>query len=89
MEEASGAIPVLNLDDDELLTEEEVMKLLKMKNKQWLADHRTRVLPIIPHVLFGREIRYPKRLLLRWVASLIETRPTWERKQREITDSML
>jgi hypothetical protein len=72
--------------DDELLTDEEVMKLLKIKNKQWLADHRTRVLPIIPHVLFGREIRYPRRLVLRWIASLIETRPTWQRKEKEMAD---
>jgi hypothetical protein len=79
---ASGPTFVLD-PDDELLIEEEAMSLLKIKNKQWLADHRTRILPIIPHILFGREIRYPKRLLLRWIASLIETRPMWERKQRE------
>jgi hypothetical protein len=47
--------------------------------RQWLADHRTRVQPIIPHITMGREIRYPKRAIDGWLASMVETRPTWER----------
>jgi hypothetical protein len=27
----------------------------------------------------GREIRYPKRAIDGWLASMVETRPTWER----------
>jgi hypothetical protein len=47
---------------DDLMTEEEVMEKLGVK-RQWLADHRTRVQPIIPHITMGREIRYPKRAI--------------------------
>jgi hypothetical protein len=65
--------------EDELLEEEEVMMILKVK-KQWLRDHTTRVLPIVPHVRMGRQISYPKRAIFAWIAAQTETRPTWERK---------
>src|ERR1017187_7331145 len=64
---------------DDLLTEEEVIRWLHVK-KQWLADHRTRVLPIIPHIPMGKQILYPRGAVKTWLASLVETRPTWERK---------
>ena len=63
---------------EEYLTDERVMKILDV-TKQWLADHRTRVEPIIPHVTLGREIRYPKRALYAWMSTRTETRPKWER----------
>jgi predicted DNA-binding transcriptional regulator AlpA len=77
--EESPTVPGANLLDD-LMTEEEVMKKLGVK-KQWLADHRTRVQPIIPHIPMGREIRYPRRAVDEWLASMVETRPNWERKE--------
>ena len=64
---------------DDLLTEGEVIRWLHVK-KQWLADHRTRVLPIIPQIPMGKQILYPRRAINTWLASLVETRPTWERK---------
>jgi hypothetical protein len=64
---------------DDLLTEGEVIRWLHVK-KQWLADHRTRVLPIIPHIPMGKQILYPRRAVETWLANLVETRPTWERK---------
>jgi len=67
--------------DDELLTDADVMTLLKVK-KQWLRDHTTRVLPIVPHIKIGREIRYSKRAIHAWIMAQQETRPTWERKEK-------
>jgi hypothetical protein len=74
-ENITTAVPVI----DELWTDEDVMKLLKV-NKQWLRDHTTRVEPILPHISLGREIRYPKSRLLHWLDSQVETRPSWERR---------
>jgi|HubBroStandDraft_6_1064221.scaffolds.fasta_scaffold2427577_2 hypothetical protein len=68
-------------EEDEYLTDEQVMNILGV-SKQWLADHRTRVEPIIPHVTLGRESRYPKRALYAWINARTETRPTWDRKSR-------
>jgi hypothetical protein len=68
-------------EDDEILTDEQVMRILKVK-RQWLRDHTTRVEPIIPHMPMGREIRYSKRALYSWLGSLIETRPSWERNEK-------
>jgi hypothetical protein len=61
------------------LTTEQVMDWLGV-SRQWLADHRTRVQPIIPHIKLGREILYPKHRVAELLASLTETRPSWERK---------
>jgi hypothetical protein len=67
------------LDDEDPLEEQEVMSILKV-NKQWLADHRTRVLPIIPHAPLGRIILYPsKRGLMLWIRQQMQTRPRWQR----------
>jgi hypothetical protein len=66
--------------EEELLTDEQVCAILKVK-KQWLRDHTTRVEPIIPHIrTMGRHIRYPKHALFAWISRQIETRPSWERK---------
>src|SRR5438309_2368232 len=65
---------------DELLTDEQVCKILKVK-KQWLRDHTTRVEPIVPHIPMGRQIRYSKRALYTWIEAQIEIRPTWERNR--------
>ena len=79
VEETPSTSGVVNLLDD-LMTEEEVMKKLGVK-RQWLADHRTRVQPIIPHIRMGREIRYRRSSLDEWLASIEEIRPTWERSE--------
>ena len=71
----------LTVDEDELLTDEQVCAILKVK-KQWLRDHTTRVEPIVPHIpTMGRHVRYPRRALYAWIREQIETRPSWERKK--------
>jgi hypothetical protein len=66
-------------DDEDPLEEQEIMNILRV-NKQWLADRRTRVLPIIPHALLGRIILYPsKRGLMLWIRQQMQTRPRWQR----------
>jgi hypothetical protein len=75
--DAPGAFPVV--EDEEYLTDEQMMAWLHVK-KQWLADHRTRVEPIIPHIPMGKQILYPKRAVQTWLDRLVETRPSWERK---------
>lgn len=72
-------------EDDELLTDEDVCRILKVK-KQWLRDHTTRVEPIVPHIhTMGRQIRYSKRALYAWMREQIETRPSWARKEQSPT----
>lgn len=66
-------------DPDELLNDEQAMKILKV-NLQWLRDHTTRAYPIIPHIKLGRDTRYPKRALYSWIAAQIITSTTLERK---------
>ncbi len=66
-------------DPDELLDDEQAMKILKV-NLQWLRDHTTRAYPIIPHIKLGRDTRYPKRALYSWIAAQIITSTTLERK---------
>jgi hypothetical protein len=46
------ALPVF--EEEEYLTDAQVMAWLHVK-KQWLADHRTRVEPIIPHIPMGKQ----------------------------------
>lgn len=75
---SSSAFPI---EEDELLTDEEVCVILKVK-KQWLRDHTTRTEPIVPHIrTMGRQIRYSRRALYAWMREQIETRPSWERKK--------
>lgn len=74
----SISLPVIDHDDD-YLTDEEVMDWLNVK-RQWLADHRTRVEPIVPHIKMGKQILYPKPAVKAWLDALVETRPTWERR---------
>ncbi len=77
----TGSRSPVHLDEDELLTDEEACAFLKVK-KQWLRDHTTRVEPIVPHIrTMGRQIKYSKRALSRWVQEQIETRPSWQRKK--------
>jgi len=71
----------LSIFDEELLTDQEIMDLLKVK-KQWLRDHTTRVEPILPHLKIGREIRYLRSDVIGWCQKLRETRPSWERKEK-------
>jgi len=75
--DAPVAFPVV--EDEEYLTDEQVMAWLHVK-KQWLADHRTRVEPIVPHISMGKQILYPKRAVQTWLDRLVETRPSWERR---------
>ena len=80
-------VPLWNADTagdeaDVFLTDAEVMAILRVK-KQWLRDHTTRVEPIVPHVLIGRQVRYSRRALYDWLRSLNETRPSWERKGKD------
>ena len=71
----------LHVEEDELLTDEEVCLILKVK-KQWLRDHTTRTEPIVPHIrTMGRQIRYSKKALYAWMRDQIETRPSWKRKK--------
>jgi predicted DNA-binding transcriptional regulator AlpA len=63
---------------DELLGAEAVMDWLGV-SEQWLADHRTRVEPIIPHVKLGSLIRYPRKAIQTWLDAQTITRPSWER----------
>jgi hypothetical protein len=71
-------------DEEDPLEEQEIMSILKV-NKQWLADHRTRVLPIIPHAPLGRVILYPsKRGLMLWIRQQMQTRPRWQRTTKTI-----
>jgi hypothetical protein len=64
---------------DDIMTDDEVMVYLKV-NKQWLRDHTTRTEPIIPHVPFGRKIRYRRSDVMEFVESRVERRPVWDRK---------
>jgi hypothetical protein len=66
--------------EEELLTDDEVIRMLRV-NRQWLADHRTRIQPIIPHIKLGREIRYLRSDILQMLRSARETRPRWERTE--------
>ena len=75
--DAPVALPVF--EEEEYLTEAQVMAWLHVK-KQWLADHRTRVEPIIPHIAMGKQILYPKRAVQAWLDGLVETRPSWKRR---------
>lgn len=75
--DASVAFPVF--EEEEYLTEAQVMAWLHVK-KQWLADHRTRVEPIIPHIRMGKQILYPKSAVRAWLRRLLETQPSWKRK---------
>ena len=73
--------PGPSIEEDELLTDEEVCVILKVK-KQWLRDHTTRTEPIVPHIrTMGRQIRYSKRALYAWMREQVETRPSWQRKK--------
>lgn len=63
---------------DDLISEEDLMKWLSV-DRQWLADHRTRVLPIIPHIRLGKTIRYSRSRISAWLGGCVETRPRWER----------
>lgn len=73
--------PTPTIDEDELLTDADVMAILKVK-KQWLRDHTTRVLPIVPHIKIGREIRYSRKAIQAWIMAQQETRPSWERTEK-------
>jgi hypothetical protein len=75
--DAPVALPVF--EEEEYLTDAQVMAWLHVK-KQWLADHRTRVEPIIPHIPMGKQILYPKCAVQAWLDRLVETRPSWKRK---------
>jgi hypothetical protein len=66
---------------DDMISESVVMEWLGV-TKQWLADHRTRVEPIIPHLLLGKEIRYSRSEVNGWLRQLVETRPRWERQKQ-------
>ena len=66
---------------DDMISESVVMEWLGV-TKQWLADHRTRVEPIIPHLLLGKEIRYSRCEVHGWLRQLAETRPRWERQKQ-------
>ena len=66
--------------ETEYYTDEEVLKMLRKKDAQWLRDHTTRIEPIVPHVKVGRDTIYPKTMFLQWMNSRIETRPTSRRK---------
>jgi hypothetical protein len=75
----SIVIPVIDDDEpDELLTEDAVVAWLHV-TKQWLADHRTRIEPIIPHIAMGRRIVYSKRAIQVLLKSLERTKPRWDR----------
>jgi hypothetical protein len=75
--DAPVALPVF--EEEDYLTDAQVMAWLHVK-KQWLADHRTRVEPIIPHIPMGKQILYPKSAVQAWLDRLVETRPSWKRK---------
>jgi hypothetical protein len=47
---------------------------------QWVRDHTTRVQPIVPHVRFGRKVRYERAELMRFAVEHREQRPRWERR---------
>jgi hypothetical protein len=63
---------------EDLITEEQVVGWLAV-DKTWLADHRTRVEPIIPHVKLGKTIRYSRRAIQYWLSECVQTTPRWER----------
>lgn len=67
----------------DLIPESAVIEMLGV-SEQWLKDHRTRVEPIIPHVKLGRRILYPRRLVNEWMATLVESRPRWERAKAKV-----
>jgi hypothetical protein len=75
--DAPVALPIF--EEEEYLTDAQMMAWLHVK-KQWLADHRTRVEPIIPHIPMGKQILYPKCAVQAWLDRLVETRPSWKRK---------
>lgn len=75
------SMPTVNEDfysPEDLITDEQVLAWLAV-DKTWLADHRTRVEPIIPHVKLGKTIRYSRRAIQRWLSECLQTAPRWER----------
>ena len=78
-EPASACIPSTSSEpNEEYLTDNAIMEWLGV-NAQWLADHRTRVEPIIPHVKLGSIIRYPKAAIQAWLDAQMVTQPRWDR----------
>jgi predicted DNA-binding transcriptional regulator AlpA len=70
--------------NDEYLTDKAVMEWLGV-NAQWLADHRTRVEPIIPHVKLGNLVRYPRAAVQSWLEAQTVTTPRWERTKAKLS----
>ena len=64
--------------EDRLLTSQELADWLNV-TVQWVRDHTTRIEPIVPHIKIGKNVRFRRADVARFLRQQFQTAPTWER----------